>query len=348
MRRNSWSKALVLPFISFVLSTKVHADSIKELMDKAKELSENLDSKKIWDMLLSGIASGFSSLSQSFALSFCVLTAGVVFSSLKDSFSENESLFDFISSCIMIIAVSSPLLMCIGKAAEHSEAMCGIMVSLIPTMIALYSAGGSTITAAMSAAALPFTVSAIQTISTGLVLPLIKSASTLTCVNTLCKKTNLSSAISLIKSVCLWVTGLGFTLFTGVLALKSHLNTGADNLVIKGLRYGASKFIPIAGGMVSESMTSVITSVSLIKSITGISGILLIVYAMLPPLTLCLATKLTYSLLSFYAKSTCQNDAASLLDGLGGIINILIALCIGCGVTLMAVLAIFIRSNITM
>lgn len=348
MQRSLCSKALILAFVFLILSTKVHADGIKELMDKVHSLSENLDSNKIWDMLLSGIASGFSSLSQSFALSFCVLTAGVVFSSLKDSFCENESIFDFISSCIMIIAVSSPLIVCISKTSEHTEAMCGVMVSLIPTMIALYSAGGSTITAAMSSASLPFTVSAIQTISTGLVLPLIKSACTLTCVNSLCKKTNLSSAVSLIKTVCLWITGLGFTLFTGVLSLKAHLNIGADTLVIKGLKYGASRFIPIAGGMVSESMTSVITSVSLIKSITGISGILLIIYALLPPLTLCLATKLTYSLLSFYAKSTCQNDAASLLDSLCGIINILIALCIGCGVTLMAVLAIFIKTNITM
>lgn len=350
MRKSSWIKALPLPTAFFILSIPAKAigtQSINDLIKKAEELSESLDSKHLLDMLVSGLFSAISDLSSSFTLCFCLLTAGIVFSALKESFNEGESIFEFISCCIMVIAVSAPLTVCIDKASGYIESMCAFMLSLIPTMIMLYSACGSTVTAAFSSALLPFTVSSIQTVSCAVVLPLIKSACTLTTVNAICKKTNFTSFISLIKSACLWITGLCFTLFTGILSLKSQLGSGADTLTLKGLKYGASRFIPIAGGMVSESMGTVITSVSLIKSVTGISGILVILYALIPPVTVCLATKFCFTALSCYAKSTCQETAASLLDSLCGIINILLALVIGCAVSLMVVLAIFIKTKIS-
>ncbi len=166
----------------------------------------------------------------------------------------------------------------------------------------------------------------------------------MTCINALCKRADLSGFISFIKSFCLWVTGLAFTLFTGILSLQTILQSGADNLTLKGIKYGASRLIPIAGGMLSESMKTVIASMNYIKSVSGISGIVFIIYTVLPPICAILAAKMMFGILSAVSRSCSCKDVSSFTDGISSCLNLLSALIIGCSVSFIILLTVFIKT----
>lgn len=336
-----------ISILLIILSLTVKCNSLDDMIDEAEKLTESLSIEGMLNMLLSNMGEKLKSLMKSFSVCFAIITASIVFSSLKSSFSTNQALFDNISTCLIILSTAIPLNNCFSVCSEHLEALCGYMIAFIPTSILLYTASGSTFTAALSSSSVPIIISIIQVLSTSIVLPIIKSICSLTIVNTLCKKSNFSGLTAFLKTTCLWIIGLGFTLFTGVLSLQSILQSELDNLTIKGLKYGAARLIPIAGGMISESMRTVITSVSFIKSVTGVSGIVFIIFTIIPNLCTLLATKFLFGILSAFAKGTSQDTTHTFLNALGGIFNILSALIIGVSIAFIIVFAVFMKTGVT-
>ena len=226
--------------------------------------------------------------------------------------------------------------------------MCAFMISFAPTSALLHSASGNTLTAASYSASTSASVAFLEFLSISVILPCIKAVCSMAAVGSLVKKTNLSGISKMIKSFCLWASGLSFTLFTGIISLSSLMQSSADTLTMKGLKFGAARFIPIAGGMVSESMKTVIASVSFLKSITGISGIVFIIYTVLPPICAILGAKLFFGILSALAKATNQNFAAIYIDEIYSCINILAALLIGCSLSFIILLSVFIKTTVAL
>lgn len=336
--------------ISSVLSSSAFAleDVLGEMESKVHEITEKLNPKSIIDLFTSNLFSFAKDLRISFGLCLTTILISSVFCIIKSSLGDSDNLFNLISSCLIILTVYSPITACFTRVQEHIEAICGFMISLIPTCVMLHTSSGNTLSAAFMSSGSATFITLIQTISISVIIPLIKASLCVMTVNTICQNTNLSSMASTLKNISLWITGLCFTLFTGVLSLQSILQSGADNLAVKGLKYGAAKLIPIAGGMISESMKTVITGVGYIKSVTGISGIIFIIYALVPPICFIIMTKLYLSMLSFASKLTDGNGIHGFLDFANSIINILLAVLLSCSVSFIIILTIFIKSTVSL
>jgi stage III sporulation protein AE len=136
--------------------------------------------------------------------------------------------------------------------------------------------------------------------------------------------------------------------FSGILSLRALLASGADNLALKGLKFSAARLIPIAGGMISESLKTVIATVGYIKSVTGIGGVVFIIYTVAIPLCAVITSKLCLFLLSAVAKSANLEKSASLFDGLQGCLNILSALLLGVSVSFIISIGLFIKITVSL
>ena len=322
-------------------------DMIADATNKATEIMEQLSTKKLVELITANLVSFSKSLMHSFVSGLSIILISSFFGVIKTGFSKNNDLFELVSVCAAVIIVFSPINACFSKVQEHIEAICGFMISLIPTCVMLHTASGNTLSAALMSQTTSTVITIHEMLSVSLILPLSKSLFTLCSVNTILKNQHITSITNAIKSLCLWAIGLSFTLFTGILSLQSILQSGADNLTMKGLKYGAAKLIPIAGGMISESMKTVITCVGYIKSVTGVAGIVFILYALIPPLCFIILFKIYLSLLSASAKVCNTNHLASFLDTTNNIINILLAALLNISVSLVIILSIFIKSTVS-
>ena len=245
--------------------------------EKAKETVTNLQNylkpPKILDLLSGNLISFGKSTFLSFGICFSLILCYGVLSSIKSGFSQNDSGFEFIANLIFICVAFSPLSLCFTKVTNHIYASCGYMLSFVPVSAALYAASGNTLTASGSTVTFQSAILATELISCSVILPLSKAICVLTTVNAVNRRLNFTGLCSFLKSLCLWIMGLCFTMFTGLLSLQTILNSACDNLAMKGLRYSASKLIPIAGGLISDSMRTVISSVCFIKSAGGFIAI---------------------------------------------------------------------------
>lgn len=352
MQRHLFKKAaFTFLLLSVFLSLTAKANTmsfteIGDISDYANELFKELDASAFINLLLSGIPEYLKEVSISFGISLAVVIISALFSTIKDSLSVGDNIFDIISSSLIILSSVSPITMCFLKVQEHLSQMCAYMMSFVPIGSALHASSGNTITAAATSSSLILSITVLEMISISVILPCIKMIYAINGANTICNKINLNGITSLIKSFCLWGIGLCFTIFTGIVSLKSILGTGADNLAMKSLKYSASKFIPIAGGMISESMKTVISSIGLLKNVTGIAGIIFIIYTVIPPLCAILAAKLYFGFLSAFSKTTNQR-CSSYYDEISSCTNILAALLLGCSVSFIIMFAFFIKSTVS-
>ena len=348
MQRCLWIRAaiiFILLAILLSLSTPALENKLIEIKDKAAKAMETLSFEKIIELFTSNILKFSKQLTKSFSLCVGVILVGSVFSIIKPSFCDSENLFELFSGAFVVLSVFSPLISCFIKTQEHIESICGFMVTLIPTCVLLHTASGNTLSAALMSSATGSVITIFQTVSVSAIIPLTKAYISIVTANTLCRNSNLASLSCIIKNICLWITGLSFTLFTGILSLQSILQSGADTLAMKGLKYGAARLIPIAGSMVSESMKTVLSGVGYIKSVTGISGIIFIIYALIPPLCFILMTKLYLSLLSYFAKLADSHHVTYFLQACESTANILLSLLLSCSVSLIIILTIFIKTT---
>lgn len=333
--------------LTITTNAEGYLDKIEEYKAQAQDMISKLSFNNIIKLITSNLSYYLKNLVSAFGLSAATLIISIVFSSMSTSDGRYLQIFELVSKCFIIISVFPPVILCFQKVTEHIEALCGFMLSFIPTAVMLHTASGNTLSAALMSSAGQSAITVLQIVSVSAIIPLIKANCSVVTVNILCKKANLSGITSLFKSVSMWITGLYFTLFSGIMSVLSLLQSSADSLAMKGLKYSAAKLIPIAGSMVSESMKTVITSIGFIKSVTGAAGIVFIIYTIIPPICLLLITKLYLSILSALSKATSNEGFSGYFDGISSCLNLLLALLISCSVSFIIMLALFMKTNVS-
>ncbi len=318
---------------------------IEEYKNKAIEFYKALDGREIFSMFLQKVPESFREFSSNFGICICVILISGLFSILGENFG-TRAIFDIISKCVIILCCLYPLMCCLDRLERCLSSLCAYMIAFIPTSAYLHAVGGNTVTATVTTPALSYAITILEFITCSILLPCIKAMCTVMCVNLLCKKANLDGIFGLIKSFSLWVTGLSFTIFTSLISLQSLLSASADNLAMKGLKYGAARLIPIAGGMISESMRTVVASTSFIKSVTGMGGIIFVIYTILPTLFILLSGKLFFFLAGCF-NSFCSNSSiSSFFSSATQLLNIMLSLLLGASVSFIIMFAIFIKTTV--
>ena len=75
------------------------------------------------------------------------------------------------------------------------------------------------------------------------------------------------------KKVSLWAFSLVVTLFLGILSIKGSVSGVEDTLSLKTLRYVLGSTVPIAGSVLSETVSNVVYSLTLLKKSAGMYAV---------------------------------------------------------------------------
>ena len=81
-----------------------------------------------------------------------------------------------------------------------------------------------------------------------------------------------------------------------VLGVQSTLARSSDGLALRTARFAAGSFLPVVGGSVSETLSTVAGSVQYLRGTVGVGGIAVMLYAFLPMFLSVLLTRFSLSL----------------------------------------------------
>ena len=83
--------------------------------------------------------------------------------------------------------------------------------------------------------------------------------------------------------------GVSFTVFLGAMSLQGVTSASIDGVAIRAAKYAVDNFVPVVGGMFSDTMDTLVGCTLIVKNALGVAAVLVLVGALVGPLLRTLA-----------------------------------------------------------
>ncbi len=228
----------------------------------------------------------------------------------------------------------------------YFERINSLMRAMIPVGSAVLAMGGNISTAATSSATLSVFLGVCETLCAETVIPVVCACTALALCNTLSEDIGLRGFASAIKKTYTFILGTVMTLLLATLSSQTALTAAADSTGAKAAKLVSSTAIPIVGGTVGETLRTVASGVSYLKTVVGVGGIAFIVILVLPVLISLILTRLVFLLTGGVADMLGCETEGKLLSELGSVWGTMIAVVAMCAVMFILALVIFVRITV--
>ena len=166
---------------------------------------------------------------------------------------------------------------CLTLAEQAISDQVLFMKSAVPVYIGIVMSTGYVTSAMGMEPVFLYFIQLISGFMEKIVLPLVFWISVLNMTNCITDRFSIRKLIEFVKQVIKWTLGITMTLFIGILGMSGIATSVSDGLGIKTLKYAVGNFVPVVGGLLSDSVNTVLSSISLIKNTVGIAGVITIV-----------------------------------------------------------------------
>lgn len=249
-----------------------------------------------------------------------VIIAGVVIlvglikgTAAAENFSEP---LNIVIGCAVAITVFASSAGVISQGMSAVETTSDFMLALIPVLAGIITAAGNpTLALTYGSFAMAAAQAAAQTAG-NIIMPLCGAFSAFGVSASLSPELKLTKLADMIKKLTIGVLSFVAAAFSAVLGLKSLLAGSADTLASKGIKLALSSAVPIVGGALSDAYSSIIGSVSLLKSTVGVFGVIAVVMIDLPVVLQLTARIILLKLLGVLSSSMGDDTTGEVLDTL--------------------------------
>ncbi|MFP7493669.1 stage III sporulation protein AE [Terribacillus saccharophilus] len=193
----------------------------------------------------------------------------------------------------------------VSYAMEAINGMSDFMLALIPLLLGLMASFGSLSAVAFFHPIIVFLIHASGLLISKIIIPLFLMSALLHLVSTINKEYPVTQLADLMKNIGLWLLGIFFSVFLGVISVQGAVTAVQDGVAMKTAKFVTGNFIPVIGRMFTDATDTVLSASLLLKNAVGIVGVLIVLAIALFPAIKILAIALIYKL------------AAALLQPLG-------------------------------
>lgn len=299
-------KIVIFILMAFLLSLSVNADNYSTQYDNvgASELENSLDEqtkdffesngidakdpnwvnritgggvlKHIWQLVTGGIKAPVKT---------GVLIASIIFLTASLTAFGSSPRFET-AIYAAVLAISALIATDIWKSVEIAinavKSCCSFMMSFVPVFASVLALSGKTVTAPAMSTLLLGATEAVSFVATFAVLPLMGSYLALSIGSGVSPLLNNTGIVDGVKKLSMWIMSLLGTLFIGVLSIQTAVNSAADSVSLRTAKFILGTSVPVAGGVLSEAVSTISTSIGLLRSSIGVYGVVALAITLLP------------------------------------------------------------------
>lgn len=230
---------------------------------------------------------------------------------------------NIVIGCAVAITVFASSAGVISQGMSAVETTSDFMLALIPVLAGIITAAGNpTLALTYGSFAMAAAQAAAQTAG-NIIMPLCGAFSAFGVSASLSPELKLTKLADMIKKLTIGVLSFVAAAFSAVLGLKSLLAGSADTLASKGIKLALSSVVPIVGGALSDAYSSIIGSVSLLKSTVGVFGVIAVVMIDLPVVLQLTARIILLKLLGVLSSSMGDDTTGEVLDTLSSALTVI-------------------------
>lgn len=259
-------------------------DPAKTVKDLAE--GKGFDTKKIIKSIMDFFLKEFKSI---FKLCMLVLIIGYlsgILNTFESSFySKNSTTAALVVIYSVFAGVSvSVFTELINPAKECIEGLCLMIKTALPVLISMITLSGGIVSSGFMSPVLMTLLTVIEEMISKVVFPLIMCSVALSVANNMSEKINIKVSVGLLRQTAKWIMVFCMAIYTGFFSIYGVCGTAVDKAVGRAAKFAVGSFVPVVGGMVAESIETVMTTLSAVKNITGILLVIAIVLTMLSPI----------------------------------------------------------------
>ncbi|QGG46558.1 stage III sporulation protein AE [Heliorestis convoluta] len=237
-----------------------------------------------------------------------------------------QATFDGSTTSKVAFAAGYMVLITIALHSFHSAVQTGrnaiddmvqFMQAILPIMLTLLTAMGGFASGALFHPIILGTITVISTLIKNWIFPLIFFATVLGIINHISPSFKTKNLYNLVKDGYKLLMGLLITLFLGVISIYGAVGAVADGLTLRTAKYATDAFIPVVGGLVTDTFELLINSSLLLKNGIGILGALIIIVLTVLPALKILAMVIVYRLVGAILQPMGDSPLADSLDIIG-------------------------------
>ncbi len=301
------SKVLIAVFV-LMLSLSVSVCALEENIDDYKDefsfddVTENIDNDtikilneigideisfgKIFSVSPEKIFNGlFSMLENSFKkpVRFLIVSSGImILTFLLSSFSRFKETVEMVGGGILSLSIAVPFAEAVNTCFSVLDSLCVFTTAFSGVFCAIVSASGQ-VNAGVSYTALSvFSNNLFSGILSQISKPIVNGVCVMGFLSSFDFFGFTSSFSTIVKKAYVFLLSFVGTLFSGIVTLRGVLSGSADTLASKSVRFVVGRSLPVVGGAVSETYSSLIGSLSLLKNTVGVFGIITVAIMVLP------------------------------------------------------------------
>lgn len=317
-----------------------------EETESAIEKAEKLLSENVFERIKNSLTQELVKSFKSFTKVFAAMLFVTFMLGLMNAASSGNTALYCGEICLCTFAFSV-----VSAVTENISGILGalqsFMMSALPVMTALYSSSFAPASAALSYGSTILALNVCNVLITSLIVPCVKCITFLAVMTYISKSFDFSGISTFVKNTSGWIFGIIMCIMSSVIAMQSIIAASKDGVMVKTVRFAASRFIPIIGGTVSESARTIAESLKLVRGVTGISGIFVIAGIVASPVIALLVCRFFLNMCCALARMFSLPKTALFFTELSGVMNLMLGACVGIFLILVLILGIFAKANIS-
>lgn len=233
----------------------------------------------IWRFITSGIRAPIKT---------GVLVASIIFlSAALTAFGTAPRFETAIYAAVLSISalIATDIWQSVSAAVNAVKGTSSFMLSFVPIFASILALSGKTVTAPAMSALLLGATEVVSFVASFAVLPLMGGYLALSISSGVSPLLNSSGIVESVKKISMWILSLLGTLFIGILGIQTAVNSAADSVTLRTAKFILGTSVPVAGGVLSEAVSTISASMGLLRSSVGIYGVAALILMLLPIVT---------------------------------------------------------------
>ena len=182
----------------------------------------------------------------------------------------------FVCAAAMCAVVTGMFDVSVRQSREAIGSMSEFVTVLAPVMAAFLAGAGQVTGASLLHPVLYGAASFSVNAADRWLVPIIYGCFLLCIANALSEDGKLDGLVLLLKNGMKWILGAMLTIFSGLSAIYAVTGQNVDVMVSRTARFAVGNFVPVVGGMLTESVELVLSFSSVLRKGVGISGIIIL------------------------------------------------------------------------
>jgi len=258
---------------------------------------------------------------------------------------EIAELCQFIGYMLAVMLAARALLGVFSTGITAITQLTGVMESVFPVLLTLLTALGSTASVGVFQPAMTLLTGSILTLIKKITMPAILAGGVMTIVEHVSARIQIKNATALVMKCAQWLTAVVFVVFLGVTALQGLTSATFDGVSIRTAKYAIDKFVPIIGGMFSDTVDTLIGCSLVVKQGVGVIGLVLLAVSVMEPVIQIAAVAIAFRVAAAIIEPFGDKRLPDCLNGMAHVFTLMNAAVLASGTMMFILMTLLIRAG---